>query len=318
MSSLRHHPRTAADEWDLLLWPISTNLTTTPFARLKLKQTYLTTIILQKVSHSFVHQEIWKVAKAMRENQLRNLEPLLEQVLRSADHPVLTFAYSSRVDLWILPKPYLVIKETIWEYAHHGGKLCRREARDLIKIDVNKTSRVWDFLVQAGFLKIRPDPPAAAAQDTVKAVLKGGLDPRGLASARALRPLPDLRRKYKKLKASFGSTGAGVIPAEGMQVKNLLDAALLTLPWYNDLDAIWHANPSMAAKTHSSKPGADHVDALYSLVQPHGGAGPSMHFDTSNPQPSHDAYPLDVQPPHHTYPLHDTHPSSTLPLHYGQ
>ncbi|KAF8444977.1 hypothetical protein L210DRAFT_326058 [Boletus edulis BED1] len=45
--------------------------------------------------------------------------------------------------LRILPKPYLVIKETL--------------------IDVNKTSRVWDFLVQAGYLKITPDPQPIAA-----------------------------------------------------------------------------------------------------------------------------------------------------------
>ena len=44
------------------------------------------------------------------------------------------------------------------EYARRGGKLRRREARDLVKIDVNKTSRVWDFLVQAGYLKITTDP----------------------------------------------------------------------------------------------------------------------------------------------------------------
>ncbi|KAH9858910.1 hypothetical protein C2E23DRAFT_768628 [Lenzites betulinus] len=57
--------------------------------------------------------------------------------------------------LRILPKPYLVIKETlVREYARRGGKLRRREARDLVKIDVNKTSRVWDFLVQAGFLRV--------------------------------------------------------------------------------------------------------------------------------------------------------------------
>ncbi|TFK19314.1 SWIRM-domain-containing protein [Coprinopsis marcescibilis] len=57
--------------------------------------------------------------------------------------------------LRILPKPYLIIKETlVREYARRGGKLRRREARDLVKIDVNKTSRVWDFLVQAGYLKI--------------------------------------------------------------------------------------------------------------------------------------------------------------------
>ncbi len=44
------------------------------------------------------------------------------------------------------------------EYARRGGKLRRREARDLVKIDVNKTSRIWDFLVQAGFLKINLEP----------------------------------------------------------------------------------------------------------------------------------------------------------------
>ncbi|KAF8212502.1 hypothetical protein K438DRAFT_1566889 [Mycena galopus ATCC 62051] len=70
--------------------------------------------------------------------------------------------------LRILPKPYLVVKETlVREYARRGGKLRRREARDLVKIDVNKTSRVWDFLAQAGFLQINaetsmsnPTPPA--------------------------------------------------------------------------------------------------------------------------------------------------------------
>ncbi|KAG1888998.1 uncharacterized protein F5891DRAFT_962068, partial [Suillus fuscotomentosus] len=45
--------------------------------------------------------------------------------------------------LRILPKPYLVIKETfVREYACRGGKLRRREARDPVKIDVNKASRV--------------------------------------------------------------------------------------------------------------------------------------------------------------------------------
>ncbi|KAJ2919939.1 hypothetical protein MD484_g411, partial [Candolleomyces efflorescens] len=49
--------------------------------------------------------------------------------------------------LRILPKPYLTVKEIlVREYARRGGKLRRREARDLVKIDVNKTSRVWDFL----------------------------------------------------------------------------------------------------------------------------------------------------------------------------
>ncbi|KDQ55691.1 hypothetical protein JAAARDRAFT_48581 [Jaapia argillacea MUCL 33604] len=68
--------------------------------------------------------------------------------------------------LRILPKPYLVIKETlVREYARRGGKLRRREARDLVKIDVNKTSRVWDFLVQAGYLRINQEPSTSTAQD---------------------------------------------------------------------------------------------------------------------------------------------------------
>lgn len=50
------------------------------------------------------------------------------------------------------------------EYARRGGKLRRREARDLVKIDVNKTSRVWDFLVQAGFMRVgNTDPNAVTA-----------------------------------------------------------------------------------------------------------------------------------------------------------
>lgn len=69
--------------------------------------------------------------------------------------------------LRIQPKPYLVIKETlVREYARRGGKLRRREARDLVKIDVNKTSRVWDFLVQSGYLKITTEPSAAAPSIT--------------------------------------------------------------------------------------------------------------------------------------------------------
>lgn len=40
------------------------------------------------------------------------------------------------------------------EFTRRGGRLRRREARELLKVDVNKTSRVWDFLVQAGVLKI--------------------------------------------------------------------------------------------------------------------------------------------------------------------
>jgi len=76
--------------------------------------------------------------------------------------------------LRILPKPYLVIKETlVREYARRGGKLRRREARDLVKVDVNKTSRVWDFLVQAGFLKITQDVADPSASVPTAAAVNG-------------------------------------------------------------------------------------------------------------------------------------------------
>ncbi|KAI0044200.1 SWIRM-domain-containing protein [Auriscalpium vulgare] len=76
--------------------------------------------------------------------------------------------------LRILPKPYLVIKETlVREYARRGGKLRRREARDLVKIDVNKTSRVWDFLVQAGYLRINVDAGSQSQSQSQTAVAEG-------------------------------------------------------------------------------------------------------------------------------------------------
>lgn len=49
------------------------------------------------------------------------------------------------------------------EYARRGGKLRRREARELVKLDVNKVSRVWDFLVQAGYLQLGSAAMVAAA-----------------------------------------------------------------------------------------------------------------------------------------------------------
>ncbi|KAG2046385.1 hypothetical protein BDR06DRAFT_1037292 [Suillus hirtellus] len=131
-----------------------------------------------------------------------------------------------------------------------------------------------------------------------------------------------LRGKYKKLKASFDSTGSGVMPGEGTQTRNLLDAVLLELPWYMKLDAIWHSNLSMAVKTHSPRSGIDHAGALYSLVVPHAGAGPSIQLDTSAGPLMHidaSAGPLQYpQQPPQIYPPHDIHPSSTPPLHYSQ
>ncbi|KAG2083549.1 uncharacterized protein F5147DRAFT_782871 [Suillus discolor] len=102
----------------------------------------------------------------------------------------------------------------------------------------------------------------------------------------------------------------GTLRGKYKKLKNLLDAALLKLPWYTELDSIWHSNPSIAAVTHSSKPGVDHASVSYSLVQPHDGAGPSAHFDATS----------QWSPYTPTYPSHDTHSysSSTPPSQYGQ
>lgn len=48
--------------------------------------------------------------------------------------------------LRILPKPYLAIKETLFrELLRNGGTLKKRTARELLKIDVNKTARIYEF-----------------------------------------------------------------------------------------------------------------------------------------------------------------------------
>ncbi|KAF7727527.1 Transcriptional adapter ada2 [Apophysomyces ossiformis] len=64
--------------------------------------------------------------------------------------------------LRIMPRPYLVIKDTILKEYAKQGYLKRRQARQLIKIDVNKTSRIYDFFVESGWIKAFKDPSAAA------------------------------------------------------------------------------------------------------------------------------------------------------------
>ncbi|KAF8532520.1 hypothetical protein JB92DRAFT_2802615 [Gautieria morchelliformis] len=90
--------------------------------------------------------------------------------------------------LRILPKAYLVIKETlVREFARRGGRLRRREARELVKIDVNKTSRVWDFLVQAGVLRVPEEPPVMS---TYSSTLGSVAPVTPVPSAVKLYPLP--------------------------------------------------------------------------------------------------------------------------------
>lgn len=54
--------------------------------------------------------------------------------------------------LRLLPRVYLNIKETLLKEQAKFGYLKRAVARGLVKIDVNKTSRIYDFFVAAGWI----------------------------------------------------------------------------------------------------------------------------------------------------------------------
>ncbi|KAI9097328.1 hypothetical protein DFS34DRAFT_621288 [Phlyctochytrium arcticum] len=56
-------------------------------------------------------------------------------------------------NLRLFPKSYLIIKETILKEYAKLGSLRRRQCRELIKIDVNKTSRIFDFFVEMGWIR---------------------------------------------------------------------------------------------------------------------------------------------------------------------
>ncbi|KAG2101029.1 uncharacterized protein F5147DRAFT_655375 [Suillus discolor] len=89
-----------------------------------------------------------------------------------------------------------------------------------------------------------------------------------------------LKTKYKKLKARFSATGAGVLPGSGHA--NLFAEICSEWKWFADLDRIWHSNPAFAVTSHLSRPGIDHAGQMYSLVQ----LSSSMAAARVRPQPS--------------------------------
>lgn len=56
-------------------------------------------------------------------------------------------------NLRILPRPYLVIKEQLIRESERQNGLRRRQARELINIDVNKTSRIYDFFIEMNWIR---------------------------------------------------------------------------------------------------------------------------------------------------------------------
>ncbi|KAG1747750.1 uncharacterized protein EDB91DRAFT_1245240 [Suillus paluster] len=95
-------------------------------------------------------------------------------------------------------------------------------------------------------------------------------------------------------------TGTGVMPLDGMASKILL--VLVELLWYTELNAIWHANPSMAAKTHSSKP--VHIICLLPAAHPPG-VPPAAHpyGDPPVDPQLHQVAPAPAPPPLHLHGL---------------
>ncbi|KAG1469804.1 hypothetical protein G6F56_003047 [Rhizopus delemar] len=71
--------------------------------------------------------------------------------------------------LRIMPRPYLVIKDTILKEYAKLGFLKRRQTRALIKIDVNKTSRIYDFFVESGWIKAFKDSEKPSTSSTPSA-----------------------------------------------------------------------------------------------------------------------------------------------------
>ncbi|CAG7956533.1 unnamed protein product [Penicillium nalgiovense] len=55
--------------------------------------------------------------------------------------------------LRLMPKPYLVVKETLLKEAmKQGGNLKKKDARIICKIEGTKTSRIYDFMVHSGWI----------------------------------------------------------------------------------------------------------------------------------------------------------------------
>ncbi|KAG1887636.1 hypothetical protein F4604DRAFT_1674827 [Suillus subluteus] len=96
-----------------------------------------------------------------------------------------------------------------------------------------------------------------------------------------------LKTKYKKYRASFRQTGAGINPLDASGAKNLKEQVLMEFPWYDVLDGLWKDHPAFAPTTISSAPGVDHASGLMALTL---GKGKGK-----DPQPvSPSAEPLDV------------------------
>ncbi|KAG8868291.1 Transcriptional adapter ada2 [Serendipita sp. 405] len=81
----------------------------------------------------------------------------------------------------INPRSYIVIKATIIrESLKHSDGLTRKQARDLLKCDVSKTGKIWDYLVRNGVIKAPAEPPPSAVVAPNGSAPMNGITPGGL------------------------------------------------------------------------------------------------------------------------------------------
>lgn len=74
------------------------------------------------------------------------------------------------------PQAYIAAKAIIVrESRKRGDEISRKQARDLLKCDINKTGRIWDFLVRNGVIKAPLEQPmsAVSAPDTSVSLANG-------------------------------------------------------------------------------------------------------------------------------------------------
>lgn len=142
-----------------------------------------------------------------------------------------------------------MIKETlIREYVRRGGQLRRREARGLIKVDVNKTSKIWDLLSEMGCFSLdggagssspgeMPTPTVAVGSLPAEKAGAGGMD-----VDPALVPVEPFSGHATPVLDS-----AALQPTPSSTPQTLAAAATPTLPQ--------QTTPSLGGKTLPSTPG---------------------------------------------------------------
>ena len=113
------------------------------------------------ISKSEIQFEAFSASSSVSPNTPTQLSP--ETPLSLANSPALDLLSMEEQHfcstLRVLPKPYLVIKEMyIRENERRKGHLKRRDARKMLKIDVNKSGKIFDFLVASGVLMLNYQP----------------------------------------------------------------------------------------------------------------------------------------------------------------